>query len=259
MSGMEGREQEMRTGQETCDAIEPLLAPWAEGRTGPDESARVEAHLLACRRCRTDAEAGRAVHALLRERAASLRDHASDSLRAAVVPAASRIPPVAASRRVVPRWAPLAAAAALVVAIVGGAFSERGSLFAAQLALDHLKCVVLKHSHYEGDVPQLEQAWQTSQGWHVEIPSGAGAGLRLVALRQCLASHGQMAHVMYDRAGRTLSLFILQDAARDTGELEIMGYSTATRTRDDRTYALVADVPPEEAAALLESLLAELH
>jgi anti-sigma factor RsiW len=240
----------------TCDAAEPLLAPWAEGRLEAADASRVEAHLAACRACRDDAAAGRAVHQLLRDRAGALREQAPPALQAAVRqgPLVAAFPaPLRASR-----WVPAAAAAALLVAVGAGAFAGGARVFAAQLALDHLKCVVFNLSHDEGDRQHLEQAWQNAQGWPVDIPSGAAAGVRLTALRQCVASRGRMAHVMYERDGQTLSLFITRTAQRGAPEVEIMGFSAATRTRGDRTYTLVADLPPADASALLDRLLAEL-
>jgi len=233
-----------------CQAIGPLLGGHVDGELGAEARELVAAHLSSCARCR-DAEAvQRQTRALVRAHATDLRETAPAPLRAAV---AGRPVPVQAPvpRRSAPwRWVPLPAAAALVIAITGvvaiGALAPRGSVLAAQLTMDHLKCALITHDrpHQQPEVASAE--WRQRRGWEVTVPASAPDGqLEFVALRRCLYSDGEVAHLIYraGRDGRPVSLFVMPRARHSAPGLAIMGHDTVTWSANGRTYAVVGDLP----------------
>ena len=248
-----------------CEDIASHLAPFAEGVLEGRDLERVSAHLADCEGCRVAAASGREVRSLLRASHAELRQSAPASLRQrieeAVAPAAPAVLPFAPRRRAVFRsalgWVPLSAAAAVLLAVAGvfavGAFSERGSALAAQLTLDHLKCLWLADRQPGADPHALAARWEDERGWAIVVPgSSEQRDVRLVALRRCLFGDGEMAHVLYEHHGETVSLFILPRARDAAPVLEIMGHETVTWTGDGRTYALVGSVPRAELAGLVD-------
>jgi len=244
------------TSRTPCEEILPLLAPHADGSLSGAERARVAEHVLVCLGCRASAAAGRQTRTLLRERAADLRSQAPASLRRAVEALGERATPRGPRHAWWSvRGAPLSAAAALVLAVLGvvaaGMLAPRGSLLAAQLGLDHLKCLILAERVRGADASSLAATWQRTRGWTIEVPpSSAPNGVELVALRRCLYGDGEMAHLVYERGGRSVSLFILPRPREAAPELEIMGLGTVAWSGDGRTYALVGDLPRQELSAL---------
>lgn len=232
-----------------CGSFEPLVAGYVDGELGPADLGRVQVHLATCASCRSLAEAERQVREQLRAKAHLLREEAPASLRASltrrqtVVPFARR-----PERSPAWRWIPLPAAAALVIALSGivaiGALAPRGSALAAQLTVDHLKCKLLASKDARPEPSAVAAAWEAHRRWHIEVPPSAPDGhLELIALRRCLFSDGEMAHLVYLKDGRAVSVFILPHERPSAPELEIMGHETVTWSRDGRTYAVVGDMP----------------
>lgn len=245
----------------TCEEITTLLAPYAEDALEGDDLDRVSAHLSRCEPCRTTASRGREALSLLRAGQAGLKESASVALRlriqAAAAPAKPVVVPFAPRRRRVLGWVPLSAAAAVLLAVAGvfavGAFSERGSVLAAQLTLDHLKCLWLADRQPGADPHALAERWQSERGWAIAVPgSSEPHDVRLVSLRRCLFGDGEMAHLIYEHRGETISLFILPRAREAAPVLAIMGHETVTWTGGGRTYALVAAAPRAELAGLVD-------
>ena len=237
---------------EECELVEPLLATFVDGSIETADRAKVESHLARCEACEDTVRAGRVMREILRAHVAGLHEPAPQALRDRI--SSPRVVTFVPRSRVqtVRRWAPLAAAAALVLAVVGfGAFGNSGTVLAAQLTLDHLKCLVLADRDQHSDPHVLAEHWKRDRGWSIEIPPGEAAlDLRLVALRRCLYGDGEMAHVVYEAGGRSVSLFILPKSRQSTPVSEIMGYDTVTWHRGDRTYALVGPLATEEASRL---------
>jgi anti-sigma factor RsiW len=115
------------SGPKTCSAIENELALFVGGELEPDSRAEIEEHLGRCPACAAAAERLSASRAALRagleQGPADFRDLwpgvrarllESGAIRAAPIPQATA--PVAAPRRSMPRWFPISAAAALLVA-----------------------------------------------------------------------------------------------------------------------------------------------
>jgi anti-sigma factor RsiW len=245
-----------------CHRLAPLLAGYVDGELGADDRQRVSAHLASCAECRNGEAVQRQMRTLVQARADSLRETAPLQLRAAVarhlVPARA-----AASRRAAPwRWVPLPAAAALVIAAAGviavGALAPRGSVLAAQLTLDHLKCALItQDTPHEG--PEAASAeWRQRRGWDVVVPPSSPDGqIEFIALRRCLYSDGEAAHLIYQdrREGRLVSLFVLPRPRQGAPELAIMGHDTVTWSANGRTYVVVGALQ----AADLQRAVAYFH
>lgn len=245
-----------------CDNVEPWLAVWADGEMPAEQLARVETHFAVCAGCRHTAQAGKVARHLLRVHAPALREPAPQALRQRLSDARGRVVAFpAAQKSTVRRWMPLAAAAAVFLAVVGyGVFADSGRVLAAQLALDHFKCLAIAHRDHDAGPAALASSWERERGWRVTIPPSNGAlDLRLVVLRRCLHGHGEMAHVLYEHAGATVSLFILPTQRKAEPFLAIMGQRTVAWSRDSRTYALVGDVPADDAARLAEYFKTHAH
>jgi anti-sigma factor RsiW len=143
---------------------------------------------------------------------------------------------------------PLSLAATLVLAVAGvfiyGSFDRGVRAFAAQLALDHVKCFAVE-PRGPGDAAALSSRWQQSHGWALAVPPPRGA-LELLGVRLCLSSEGRTAHIMYRHRGRPLSVFVAQDARRRPRELEVMGHQAIIWSQGDQTFAVVGREPLDE-------------
>ena len=227
---------------ESCEAIEPLLAPYGEPGAAGDltrsERDRVEGHLAACPVCRARSEACRSARAALRAHATELMTPAPARLamRCRAAASASTGP-----RRAV-RWAGWSAFGAAAAAVLF-VFLIPTRAVATQLAADHMKCAKFAATAVMTGTPAvLERAWFDKRRHRVGIPGGNTAdGLRLVGLRRCVSTEGNMAHVMYARQGRPVSLFIYEGADGPSGatELETIGHKAIRWRAGPNTYVLV--------------------
>jgi anti-sigma factor RsiW len=231
----------------------PLLTAWVDQTLAPGDRQRVEDHLAACPSCRRGAERERAVHQLVRARAPELREAAPPHLRARLAATPAR----AGAARPAPRrplWQ-LPAAAVIALTVLGaglfGALLPSGTLLAAQLAFDHLKCRLLAHDEPGVSPDVLAARWQASQGWAIDVPPGDPAhDLTLTGLRRCLFHGGSMAHLLYDYHGEPVSLFVLRGARQAPPGLEIMGTDTVVWSTGERTMAVVGRLPAADVQAL---------
>lgn len=230
---------------DSCEAIEPLLAPYSEpdcaALMSADERALVAGHLGVCEPCRRAADTCRAACDAVRAHAGALADTAPPLLAARCRAAALR---TSAPRRAT-RWVGWSAAAA-TAAVVLFIFLMPTQAVATQLAADHLKCAKLAASAHTGTPAELEAVWRNRRQQDITIPGGdAARGLRLLGLRRCMSSDGNMAHVMYERGGSPVSLFVLGDGSAlarppgDLGEVEAIGHKAILWTSGAATYVLV--------------------
>ena len=254
-----------------CLSIDPLVTPYVDDELAGIDRDRLERHLRACPPCYSRVEAERAVRTLLRERQPILRaESASGALRARC--AGCRGPVVLGgatltrwrqltTRQTVRRAAPLAAAAALILA-VGGALLYQGTgrssrLLAAELTADHVKCFTLNAvlgTQHSSDT--VERAMDSGFGWRVKVPAAMEReGLELVGSRPCLYGGGKAAHIMYRHHGAALSLFMLPRTAHDEGIIEAFGHECAIWSGGDRTFVLVSS----ESKPDVERLAAVVH
>lgn len=241
-----------------CRQIESLLPPYVDGEASQDVRGRVEAHLQQCVDCRAAVAAQRTSRAVLRARAAQLVTPAPPDLR-------SRL--LAASRPTAPpglgwqgRVAAFGAAAAAVLAIVMGLellTPRSGVLFAAQLAIDHVRCFIVEIGSIEmADRDELERRYADRYGWDVNVPpSNPDLGLTLVAARRCPFWLGDHAHVLYRHGPHEVSLYVTPGADRPREHLSVLGHVERIWSVNGRAYALVARGIPDDDLARIASYL----
>lgn len=241
-----------------CRDVEDRITPLVDGELVAAEADAVSAHLLACPPCRRAAEQEQLCRRVLRDCAPRLAAQAPVTLRARVRSAM----PASPRRFSATRWA-LAAAASVVVGV--GVLAVAGvvrptPVFAAQATLDHLKCLRFGPHSASSDARTIEASWKAWQGWDLRVPSGAAAGMRLLGYRRCVLTEGKLAHLIYERGGSTVSLFVLPsgpEVAR--AELEIFGQDAVLWSSHGRTYALVGRGSRGALTAAAASLEQELE
>jgi anti-sigma factor RsiW len=236
-----------------CHTIAAQVAGYVDDELSAPARQQVADHLAACAPCREAEAVQRQARAVLRAHAGSLREAAPPTLRAAVSRRPTLVQPTAPRRAATWRWMPLPAAAALVIALAGvvavGALAPRGSVQAAQLTLDHLKCALITHDRPHEQPEEAAAQWKQRRGWDVAIPPSAPDGeLDFVALRRCLYSDGEVAHLIYQarQGGDPVSLFVLPRVRQSVPELGIMGHNTVTWVANGRSYAVVGALPAAE-------------
>lgn len=234
-----------------CNDIEPLLAARADDQLDARQREVVEQHLSACASCRAAAAVQHEVHDLLVARADNLRSRAPEALR-------QRIGASVAQRERRAAWSPLrlpVAATLLLTVLVLGTYSLTSSsntVLAAQLALDHLKCVKLVQDPAGTglDPAAAGEAWAREYHWSIDVPEGrAEDGSRLIGVRRCLYGHGHLAHLLYNVNGRIVSLFVMPRADHEASEqaalLAVFGHQARVWASGDNTFALVSDAEVE--------------
>jgi anti-sigma factor RsiW len=236
-----------------CEEIDKLVTPYVDGEAAAPDADAVRSHADACPPCHDNLERERSARAVLRARAGALRPDAPALLHDRCRNAALRAGQTAASRRPARRSRLGLAAAAVVlvaagVAMLAAVTSRFEAGLAAQLTLDHLKCLVVAPSHDSRPEPEdVERSLRVQYGWTVEVPPGLPSqGLRLLGARRCLYGDGQMAHLQYTHGDQPISLFVMFGEARPRQAFEIMGHGAVVWSRGDRTYAVVGAEPVPE-------------
>ena len=141
-----------------CRRIESLLPPYVDGVTSPEATATIEAHLATCTLCRAEVAAERGMRMILRARADELHTPAPPGLRTRI--AASLTPPIASSLGWRGRLTAFGAAAVVIIVTVTALEFvplQSNVLFAAQLAIDHVRCFVAElgiHRSRRRDTPR---------------------------------------------------------------------------------------------------------
>jgi anti-sigma factor RsiW len=246
----------------TCHEIDPLLTPHVDGETAAETAAHVEAHLEGCASCRQRVAAERACRDRLRAEAGRLRPRAPETLRTRCAQAAAGARPAHQEswRR---RWMPLSAAATLLLAMAGVLVVGTArplSALAARLTFDHIICFGRESAQASAPDPaQLEAAWADRHGWPIAVPAGSTSlDLVLIELRRCrLDGGGEMAHLMYRREGRPVSVYIVRDASPGQGSLEVMDHQAVIWSSGGRTYAVIGQTSgdAQETAAYLRGIV----
>jgi anti-sigma factor RsiW len=253
-----------------CQDLDPLFAPYADGQTAPADRASVEAHLERCPPCRQRVSEQRTVRAALAACRPTLRQPASDTLRARCAGHARAAAPPRQSARagVVRRWAPLSLAATLLLAVAGAFFfglNSRVDALAAQLTLDHVTCFQFAPQRLgHADAGTAAREWTAGQGWSIQIPaSSTREGLELLGIRRCAMSSGRVAHVMYKWHGEPLSVFVVPrpiQRMHDQQEMvEKFGHEAVMWTDGNRTYVILARARPAELAPIVGYVRANAH
>jgi anti-sigma factor RsiW len=231
-----------------CRRIESLLPPYVDGVAPASEVAIVEGHLATCPQCRDLVAVQRTARTVVRARAAQLAVQAPPGLRTRLVATLTPEPQ--------PRlgwWGRLAAfgAATAVVFVALSVFeltSPRSNvLFAAQLALDHLRCFVVELGSVDAEEPAVaRRLYAERYGWEVDVPPSSGAaGVTLVAARRCPFWLGDHAHLLYRSGEHQVSLYISQGEQRGDARLSVLGHTQRLWTANGDTYAVVARGVPD--------------
>jgi len=226
----------------SCRDIDPLITAYLDGEVSGAERSAVGGHLRDCGPCRArtaDEEAGRRI---MRERAAACRLEAPAGLRARCVPAAPRL---RGAGWFVVRPVPIWATVVLVCAVaIGGLFAagRATTVFAAELAVDHVKCFTLfGRPSAPSDPAAIGQRLKAAYGWTLAVPGPSEAlDLRLVGGRRCLSTDGSAAHILYRHAGRALSLFVVPDDTRAPRHLAVIGHEAIVWSYAGNTYVVLA-------------------
>jgi anti-sigma factor RsiW len=207
----------------SCEHVHAVSTPYLDGELAAPARAAVDAHLRICAQCRGQLAAEREGRAALVACRFSLR-----ALK---------------GRTPARRWrrAPLAAALAVLCGSVlaYGLFSRSTTVMAAQLTLDHLKCVRF------GSRPDVSghdamREWERAYGWRAPLPDvPAHEGFTLIGVRRCLHGQGLVAHALYRRGAHVVSLYVFPDNVQVSGVLEIMGERASLWSHGAHTYAAV--------------------
>ena len=243
----------------TCQDVEAHFTPWIDDELDQPTAAAVKAHLAVCEGCRREAALEHAAKSALEGCAARIAPVAPAALRASV-----RRAIVVPRRRFRLFWVAASAAATVVVTVGLVALTSvfrPVPVFAAQAVVDHLKCMRLGPSTTSSDPHEIESSWREWQGWQLHVPSGQkGAGLKLLGYRRCVITEGRMAHLLYEREGLIVSLFVMPDGPHVAHEeLEIFGQDAVLWTSHGHTYALVGRGDRAALAAVASSLEHELE
>ena len=238
-----------------CRQIEAILPPFVDGEASAGDAAVIHAHVARCAGCRQVVQEQRDVRALLTTRRASLREQAPAGLESAVrLAAAPAVAPAGAWSR---RFSPLAAAAAVVLAVTGGLYWGTGQssvLLAAQLTLDHIKCFMIDGDDHANamTVDSAQVRLHESFGMEVRLPAPrADDGASLVGVRSCLYGEGWVAHVLYRVEGQPVSMFVMPRHRSSPVDVSAFGRHTQVLTRQGVTYVLVAPTQLTGVAAAL--------
>ena len=226
-----------------CRRIESLLPPYVDGEATPDVVAEVEEHLAGCAFCRADVAAQQGVRIVLRARAERLTAPAPSGLRTRI---AARLAP--RSTLGWPARITSFAAAAVVVLMVVTALefvSPRSNvLFAAQLAIDHVRCFVVELGSMASpgaEADEVRGEFAKSYGWEVHVPaSSSDVGLTLIAARRCPFWLGDHAHLLYRAGDQKVSLYVTPGAGRPREQLAVLGHAERIWTHQGHSYVLVA-------------------
>lgn len=241
-----------------CQDLDPVLAPYVDNEAAPQERAAVDAHLSACPPCRGRVAGERAARLVLQSRRGTLRTCASQALRTRCANLSRATTTRREASAVLKRqWVPLSLAATLVLAVAGVflvGLSDRVEVFAAQLALDHVKCFkFIPDRITKGDAAEVGREWTTRRGWALNVPSSAPEHhLELLGVRRCGSTSGSVAHVLYRWRGEPLSVYVLPgniDATHPVQRVvDTLGHEAIVWTKKGRTYAVIARGSRDELA-----------
>lgn len=237
-----------------CRELEPLLAPYVDGEAEAADRTRIEAHVASCACCRGRLAAVRTACESLRARRGALRACAPAALKSRCAAVAARSPGASPAVAGLPlpnrislprRWAPLAAAAVLVLgvaAVVGLGLTDKVQALALQATVDHVKCSRNLGSAAVDPLAAAEQ-WHARHHWPLRIPASIDDGsLELRAVRRCAVTDGSVAHLIYTWHGEPLSLYVLPEPVLDHSPAfaRRFGHDAIMWTQHDRTYILVS-------------------
>jgi anti-sigma factor RsiW len=214
-----------------------------DGEASPEVVSEVDRHLTTFAACRDAVAAGRAARAVVRARAAELRIAAPPGLRTRIV--AAMAPEPAPALGWLGRAAAFAAAAVVVLGVLTALEfvpAPSNAIFAAQLAVDHVRCFIVHLGTIDGASPaDVQRQFQERYGWGVDVPAtNEDLGLTLVAARRCPFWLGSHAHLLYRQGGRELSLYVTPGETRPGETLGVLGHVERIWNANGQVYALVS-------------------
>jgi anti-sigma factor RsiW len=234
------------------------MPPYVDGEAATHEVAEVERHLALCPACRASVAAQRTARLVLQARGREIAPPLPPGLRtrlAATLPSSGR-PGLGWGGRL----SAFAAAAVLFVTMVGALelVSPRSNvLYAAQLAIDHVRCFMAEvSSTHAADPTVLEREYADSYGWTVDVPpSNEAIGLRLVAARRCPFWIGNHAHLLYRLGDREVSLYVDRGDTRASDELHVLGHTEHIWQSRGNSYAVITRGVPDAQLTQVTSYL----
>jgi anti-sigma factor RsiW len=237
-----------------CRRTVDRLTPYVDEALPPGERTDVERHLNKCPPCRQTAVEEQGGRTVVRE--------CADRLRQSPLPPGlrSRCEELARhhcrarsagmfGRRLLPALLIGSVAIAAGLAVLSISTSRSGTVLAAQMTADHVKCFKFVGSGgEEADARAVEHALETKYGWDMHVPpSSPENGLRLIGGGRCLYADGTMPHIMYRAAGAgPVSLFRLEGVTRREADVTTLGHRSRIWSRGGNTYVLVL---PESASS----------
>jgi len=251
-----------------CGECESLLASYVDGVAPPADRERIEKHIDACVCCRDWLARERAAQAAIRARRSGLRTCASAHLKARCAAYAAQQPSASASRlspaarpSLVRRWAPLALAATLVLAVAGVLglrFTSPAQALALQTTADHVKCARFHVPEGAADPVTTAQQWQARFGWPLRLPTStseppAEPGLQLRDVRRCAVTDGRVAHLIYSYQGEPLSVYVLpkRTLVDEAQFVRRFQHETVMWSQGDRTYIIVSSGPRDSLTRMM--------
>jgi len=231
-----------------CRRIESLLPPYVDGEARASEVAEIERHLAECAGCRAAVEAQRTVRIVLQARGQAIAPHLPPGFRSRITAT------LGASPRPSLGWGgrlTAFAAAAVILLVAVSALElvapQSSVLYAAQLAIDHVRCfVVEKAATAKADPAVLRQFYAEHYGWDVRVPASNDAiGLQLVAARRCPYWVGRHAHLLYRTGDHEVSLYMDQGDSRPEQQLQILGHAEHIWQSGGSSYTVIARGVPE--------------
>jgi anti-sigma factor RsiW len=214
-----------------------------DGVAPPHEVAEVERHLAGCVACQSTVAAQRTVRAVLQARGREIAPPLPPGLRTRLT--ATLQPRTTATLGWRGKLSAFAAAAVVFLVVVSGLellSPHSNVLYAAQLAIDHVRCFMAEMRTTDAAEPaRLEREYADRYGWNVRVPaSNENIGLRLIAARRCPFWLGQHAHLLYRAGNHEVSLYVDRDSSRANDQLHVFGHSEHIWQHGANTYAVIA-------------------
>ncbi len=233
-----------------CRRIESLLPPYVDGEATADAIRQVELHLSTCPACQVQVASERTARRILRAKAVQLTTPAPPGLRTRIVaglqPASQ---PTLGWRGRLSAFGAAAAVLVMVVTALEFAPLQSNVLFAAQLAIDHVRCFVVQQlgTMQAANAADLERQYRHDYGWDVRVPaSSAEVGITLMAARRCPFWLGDHAHLLYRSGDRDVSLYVTQGEQRPPAALSVLGHAEKIWTANGNSYVVVARGVPQD-------------